>query len=137
MQSFPAFTPEELLRNYIEQIPGITGKLSEEELYDIMQKSVNEFSICSDQPHTKLLTPQQTSKMFELMSNQQLDPNDLQSGYQSLSVYQDQYKNVPEVSDRDVVFLGAESSGMEDQNEVSEEQQLIIDQFNRDFQLQQ
>lgn len=25
--------------------------------------------------------------MFELMNNQQLDPNDLQSGYQSLSLY--------------------------------------------------
>ena len=69
MQSFPTFTAEELLRNYIEQIPGITGKLTEEELSDVIEKSVSGVSIRSDQPNTKLLTPQQTSKMFELMSN--------------------------------------------------------------------
>ena len=58
MQSFPTFTAEELLRNYIEQIPGITGKLTEEELHDVVDKSVSGVSIRSDQPNTKLLTPQ-------------------------------------------------------------------------------
>ena len=73
-------------------------------------------------PVAKLLTPQQTSKMFELMNHNQLDVNDLASGYQSLSLFQEkqnlQLENrpkrdgSPEIDeDRDVVFLGAESSG--------------------------
>ena len=48
MQSFPGFAPEELLKHYIEQIPGITGKLTDEELYEVIEKSINGVSIRSD-----------------------------------------------------------------------------------------
>ena len=75
------------MKHYIEQIPGITDKLNDEELNELTEKAINGVSIWSDQPNVKLLTPHETHKMFELMSNQQLDPNDLNSGYESLSVY--------------------------------------------------
>ena len=90
MQAFPQYKPEDLMRNYIEKIPGISDKLTEEEVHYVIEQTVNGVSIMSEQPHTKLLTPQQTSKMFELMQNQQMDPTDLQSGYQSLDIYNDQ-----------------------------------------------
>ena len=48
MQSFPGFAPEDILRHYIEQIPGINGKLSDEELYEIIEKSINGVTIKSD-----------------------------------------------------------------------------------------
>lgn len=48
------------MKNYIEQIPGITDKLSQEEINDILEKSMNNVdTIMSEQPpNTKLLTPQ-------------------------------------------------------------------------------
>lgn len=48
IQSFPMISPEDLLQNYIEQIPGITGKLNEEELLEVLEKSVSGVSIRSD-----------------------------------------------------------------------------------------
>lgn len=86
---FQDLTPDELMRNYIEQIPGIQGKLSEEEIREIVEKSVSGVSIWSDQPHTKLMSPQQTQKMFSLMYNNQVDPSDLHGGYQSLTAYEE------------------------------------------------
>lgn len=147
MQSFPEFTADQLMRGYIGQIPGILGKLSEAEVLEVIEKAVNGVSVWSDTPVAKLMTPKQTQKMLELMTNQKLDPNDLASGYQSLSIYNEQNKNNnhnglfeeydQQVEDRDVVFLGAESSGILEQNEMSDNQQLVIDQFNREFQQQQ
>lgn len=103
---------------YIEKIPGIEGKLSDEEIARVIEKSAERVSIYSELPLAKLLTPQQTSKMFELMQYNQVDPTDLQSGYQSLSLYNEQNCHCPPIErpseDRDVVFLGAESSDLLD-----------------------
>ena len=57
IQSFPELTAEQLMYEYIESIPGIAGKLSDEEKNDIIDKSVNGVTIWSDVPHTQLLTP--------------------------------------------------------------------------------
>ena len=37
MQNFPALQPADIMKNYIEQIPGITGKLNEEQVSEIVQ----------------------------------------------------------------------------------------------------
>lgn len=58
VQSFPNFSPEELMRCYIEQVPGISGKLSDEECQSIIEQAVSEVSIQSEVPPMKLLTSQ-------------------------------------------------------------------------------
>ena len=70
--------------------------------------------------------------MFELMQHHQLDPNDLQSGYQSLSLFNEQnYRQAPNMGeDRDVVFLGAENSELLDPmnlQDLCENNQMLID----------
>lgn len=69
MQSFPEFTADQLMRGYIGQIPGILGKLSEAEVLEVIEKAVNGVSVWSDTPVAKLMTPKQTQKMLELMTN--------------------------------------------------------------------
>ena len=48
IQSFPEFSPQELMSGYIEQIPGISGKLSDEEIHDVIDKSVCGVSVWSE-----------------------------------------------------------------------------------------
>lgn len=57
------------MRGYIGQIPGILGKLSEAEVLEVIEKAVNGVSVWSDTPVAKLMTPKQTQKMLELMTN--------------------------------------------------------------------
>ena len=37
MQAFPQYKPEDLMRNYIEKIPGISDKLTEEEVHYVIE----------------------------------------------------------------------------------------------------
>lgn len=108
MHSFPEFTAEELMRNYIDQIPGVCGKLSELEICEVLEKALNGTSIMSEVPPRNLLSAKQTSKMLEFMSNQQVEPFDVHSGYKSLSMCHEQLNDT--TGERQVVFMKAESS---------------------------
>ena len=87
------------MHTYIEQIPGVQGKLTDHQIAEIIDQAHSDITIQSDsyQPHTQLLSAQQTSKMFELMNNKQVDPSDLHSGYQSLSAYNQENQFVVKV----------------------------------------
>ena len=73
--------------SYVSQIPGVTDKFLDNEVRDIIEHATNNVSVATDMPQKKLLTPEQTSKMFELMNSQNLNPADLHLGYQSLSQF--------------------------------------------------
>ena len=80
MQSFPDEQIDNLLYDYIEKMPGVEGKLTEEMLSTIKAKAVTEEYSKSEQPISQILSPVGTRRIFQFMGNSE-NRKDIQAGY--------------------------------------------------------
>ena len=80
IQSFPDEQIDNLLYDYIEKMPGIEGKLTEEMLSIIKSKAVTEEYSKSEQPTSQILSPVGTRRLFQFMGNSE-NRKDIQAGY--------------------------------------------------------
>ena len=69
LQSFPDESIDSLLYEYIEKMPGIEGKLTEEVLNTIKAKASTEEYSKSEQPNSQILSPVGTRRIFQFMGN--------------------------------------------------------------------
>ena len=109
MQSFPEETMDNLLHDYIDKMPGIEGKLTEEMFSTIRLKASREEYSKSEQPTSQVLSPVGTRRMFQFFGSSE-NRYDIQGGYQSLKGTEGNFS-----ADKDCVFLRPDSSSINDE----------------------